>query len=162
MKIQTINPATEEVLNSYDCLTDSLIDTKIKASHEAFLSWKKSSFAQRKSLMSELALLLEEKKEELAILMAQEMGKPITAGKAEIDKCAWVCEHYAEQAETYLASNKNRNERVKVCYRALWSSVCYHALEFSILAGFSFCSTNHNGWKCRNFKTCSYFFWYWK
>src|SRR5580704_8788312 len=121
MKIQTINPATEEVLNHYDCLPENVVCQKIEAGHEAYLSWKKTSFAERQKLMTQLALQLEKRKEELALLMAQEMGKPITAGQAEIDKCAWVCKHYAEQAETYLMPRfiKTEMKLAKVCYNPL-------------------------------------------
>ncbi|MCL9685577.1 NAD-dependent succinate-semialdehyde dehydrogenase [Legionella maioricensis] len=121
MKIQTINPATEETLDSYECLSESLINKKIESGHEAYLSWKKTSFSQRQGLMLQLARVLKERRDELALLMSQEMGKPITAGKAEIDKCAWVCEHYAEHAETYLAPRFIQTEmkKAKVCYNPL-------------------------------------------
>lgn len=121
MKIQTINPATEELLNDYDCLSDSLICKKIEAGHDAYLSWKKTSFSKRQGLMLQLAHILEERREELALLMSQEMGKPITAGKSEIDKCTWVCEHYAEHAETYLTPRFIQTEMklAKVCYNPI-------------------------------------------
>lgn len=121
MKFQTINPATEEVLDCYDYLNEPLIDKKIEAGHEAYLSWKKTSFSTRQGLMLHLAHILEEKRDELALLMSQEMGKPITAGKAEIDKCTWVCEHYAEHAETYLAPRFIQTEMkiAKVCYNPI-------------------------------------------
>ncbi|MBL7478840.1 NAD-dependent succinate-semialdehyde dehydrogenase [Legionella bononiensis] len=121
MKIQTINPATEQLLAVYDCLNDDAINTKIEAGHNAYLSWKNSPFIKRQGLMLQLAHILEQNKEELAHLMSQEMGKPITSGKAEIDKCSWVCEHYAEHAESYLASRTIETEMktAKVCYRPL-------------------------------------------
>lgn len=95
MQIETVNPATEEVLNSYSILTPNEIDEKIKLAHQAFLGWRKVGFSQRKQHMLQLASLLRKHQKQYATLMAQEMGKPITAGKAEIEKCAWVCEHYA-------------------------------------------------------------------
>ena len=121
MKIQTINPATEQLLMEYDCLSDDAINSKIDAGHNAYLSWKNTPFIKRKGLMLQLAHLLEKNKEDLAHLMSQEMGKPITAGKAEIDKCTWVCEHYAEHAESYLASRAIETEMktARVCYRPL-------------------------------------------
>lgn len=121
MKIQTINPATEETLHYYECLSEPLINKKIDAGYEAYFSWKKTSFSKRQGLMLQLAHVLEERRDELALLMSQEMGKPITAGKAEIDKCTWVCEHYAEHAETYLAPRFIQTEMktAKVCYNPL-------------------------------------------
>ena len=102
MKIQTINPATEKVIESYECLDESMSHERITTGDQAFRKWKLTTFTERKKLMLKLAQILKAQKEELAVLMATEMGKPITAGQAEIDKCAWVCEHYAEHAETYL------------------------------------------------------------
>ncbi|MFT4058588.1 MAG: NAD-dependent succinate-semialdehyde dehydrogenase [Legionella sp.] len=121
MKIQTINPATEQVIQSYEYLNESEASKKIEEGHQAFVKWKHSSFAKRKKLMQNLAHLLKETKEELSFLMAKEMGKPITAGKAEIDKCAWVCEHYAEYAESYLQSRMIQTEMKKatVCHLPL-------------------------------------------
>ncbi|WP_392537279.1 NAD-dependent succinate-semialdehyde dehydrogenase [Legionella sp. 227] len=121
MKIQTVNPATEQILQSYDCLNEQEVHKRLNKGHEAFLSWKKTSFSQRKTLMLHLASLLKSKADELAHLMATEMGKPITAGKAEINKCAWLCEHYAEHAEEYLAPKLIQTEmkKAKVCHLPL-------------------------------------------
>ncbi|MGL5742199.1 MAG: NAD-dependent succinate-semialdehyde dehydrogenase [Legionella sp.] len=121
MKIQTINPTTGQAIASYDCINEDEIHAKLKKGHEAYLEWKKTSFNQRKELMLQLARHLKAQADELAHLMAIEMGKPITAGKAEIDKCAWLCEHYAEHSEEYLAPKIIQTEmkKAKVCYRPL-------------------------------------------
>lgn len=113
MQIQTVNPLTEKVIQSYDCLSESETHQKIESGHKKFLEWRLTSFSHRKKLMLKLAQLLKDKKEELAVLMATEMGKPITAGQAEIEKCAWVCEHYAEHAEAYLESRIIKTEMKK-------------------------------------------------
>lgn len=121
MKIQTINPATEKVIESYECLDESMSHERVTTGDQAFRKWKLTTFTERKKLMLKLAQILKAKKEELAVLMATEMGKPITAGQAEIDKCAWVCEHYAEHAETYLAPRVIQTEmkKAKVCHLPL-------------------------------------------
>lgn len=121
IKIQTVNPATEQVIQTYSCLNLKEMNKKINEGHQAFTTWKKTSFSERKLLMLKLAKILRAKKEDLALLMTTEMGKPITAGKAEIEKCAWVCEHYAEHAETYLQPKiiKTEMKKAKVCYRPL-------------------------------------------
>lgn len=118
MTIQTINPVTEQVIQSYACLDELSAHEKIEQGHKAFLEWKRTSFAHRKKLMLALAQLLNDKKDELALLMATEMGKPITAGKSEIDKCTWVCAHYAEHAEAYLAPRiiETEMKKAKVCH----------------------------------------------
>ncbi|KTD64582.1 NAD-dependent succinate-semialdehyde dehydrogenase [Legionella shakespearei] len=121
MKIQTINPATEQILNSYDCLDEQAIQKKIEAAHHSYLTWKGTSFSKRQELLLNLAKLLGQKKDELAKLMTTEMGKPITTGKAEIDKCMLLCEHYAAHAESYLSPRVVQTEMKlsKVCYRPL-------------------------------------------
>jgi len=118
MKIQTTNPATGHKLQSYKCLTSTEIKKNIELGHSDYLLWRKTTFAQRASLMLELAQLLTKQKNDLAVLMAIEMGKPITAGQAEIDKCVWVCEHYAQHAEEYLSPRTiiTDMKSAKVCY----------------------------------------------
>lgn len=121
MIIETINPSTEEVLHEYLIFSEKQISAQIDAAHLSFCVWKNTPFATRKQLMLKMATLLKDKKSELALLMANEMGKPITAGKAEIEKCAWVCEHYAEHAEGYLKERDVKTEMKKamVCHRPL-------------------------------------------
>jgi len=121
MLIQTINPATEELLQSYKLLTNEQANTAINAAHTSYLAWRQTAFSQRSQCMLAIAALLREKQDDYALLMAREMGKPITAGKAEIEKCAWVCEHFAENAEAYLAprSIKTEMEKSLVCYQPL-------------------------------------------
>lgn len=121
MKIQTINPATEQLLKSYNCLDEQAIHQKINAAHQTYLKWKRTPFLKRQGLIVQLAHLLEQKKNDLAYLMSTEMGKPVTAGKAEIDKCIWLCEHYAEHAESYLSSREIQTEGklAKVCYNPI-------------------------------------------
>lgn len=101
--VQTINPATNEVLKTYTLLSQSEITEKLQNAEDAFQDWKKTSFAERSELFRKLGLLLKEKKQELATLMTKEMGKPITQSKSEIEKCAWLCDFYAEKAEMFLS-----------------------------------------------------------
>lgn len=121
MKIQTINPATEEVINTYERQSESLVNKKIQEGHETYLSWRRTPFSERAKLMLHLASMMKKKRDDLALLMSQEMGKPVGAGVLEIDKCAWVCEHYAEHAETYLQPRMIQTEMklAKVCYKPL-------------------------------------------
>ncbi len=121
MKIKTINPTTEQIIALYSLLTDSQVNILIDAAHNSYQSWRKTDFTDRRKLMLNLSALLREKKEYYATLMAQEMGKPVTAGKVELEKCVLVCEHYAEHAESYLASRLIDTEmkKTKVCYQPL-------------------------------------------
>lgn len=104
MNIQTLNPATEDPIEIYPVMTPEAIALQIELAHARFHLWKHITIQERAKLMSNLAKLLRSKANDLALLMAREMGKPITAGSAEIDKCALVCEHYATHAAAYLAS----------------------------------------------------------
>lgn len=103
MKILTINPATEEILREFDEHSDSEIEGILNGSSLRFKQWKQTSFKVRSDLMINLAKTIREKKTELAQLMALEMGKPINQGISEAEKCAWVCEYYAENAEKFLS-----------------------------------------------------------
>jgi succinate-semialdehyde dehydrogenase/glutarate-semialdehyde dehydrogenase len=83
-------------------MTDEEAAQAIRSCHEAFQSWRKVPFAQRESLMKRAAQVLRDKKDEYARLMSLEMGKTINEGRSEVEKCAWVCDYYAENAETFL------------------------------------------------------------
>jgi succinate-semialdehyde dehydrogenase / glutarate-semialdehyde dehydrogenase len=121
MMIRTINPATEAILNEYTLMSENQISALIEASHLTYSVWRKTTFLQRKQLMSTLAKLLLEKKDDFALLMANEMGKPVSFGEAEIKKCAWVCEHFADNTESYLQPRIVHTElkKIMVCYQPL-------------------------------------------
>lgn len=102
MPIQAVNPATGETIRQYEEFTSEEVKGIIEQAHEDFLSWRSTSIAERAKLMKSVAQVLRDDKEEYATLMALEMGKPITAGRSEIEKCAWVCDYYADFAETFL------------------------------------------------------------
>jgi succinate-semialdehyde dehydrogenase / glutarate-semialdehyde dehydrogenase len=119
--IQTINPATGHVLKEYVPLTQHEAYAGIDRAHEAYLAWRTTSFEQRTACLHRLAACLRKNKATYAHLMACEMGKPLQHGLSEIEKCAWVCEHYATHAETYLSDElvKTDMKKTKVCYRPL-------------------------------------------
>ena len=97
------NPATEEVLATYPEITPSELEAALATAHRAWVEWRRTSFETRTALVKKLGRALREQSEELARLSALEMGKPISAGRPEAEKCAWVCEYYAEKAEHILA-----------------------------------------------------------
>lgn len=101
--ITSINPANLQVVNSYSQMTSSEVKKIIDLTDSAFEKWKDFSFSQRSNLMVKAAQFLQKKREEYSKLMTIEMGKPIAQSRAEIDKCAWVCEYYAENAEQFLS-----------------------------------------------------------
>ena len=119
--IQTINPATEAVIQSYPVLSKEVAYAHVADAEAAYQTWKKTDWKTRRACILNLATCLRAKKEEYARLMACEMGKPITAGLSELDKCIWVCEHYAEHTPQYLAEEQVQTEmkETKVVYRPL-------------------------------------------
>ena len=103
MPIASINPATAEALMSYEALSDAEIDDKIQRAAETFLDYRRTTFAERGEAMMRASQILERKKKTFAEMMSTEMGKPIKAAFAEVEKCAWVCSFYAENGERFLA-----------------------------------------------------------
>jgi len=102
MKIKAVNPATGETIKVYEEMPPERVRGAIEKSHQAFLGWRRTSFAERARLMKKAARILRDKAEDYARLMAQEMGKPIKSGRGEAAKCAWGCDYYADNAEEFL------------------------------------------------------------
>ncbi len=100
--IVTINPATEEILAEYPAMTPADIEELLQSSNHAAEQWKDTTVSSRRAAMIRLAELLREQKEEHGKTISLEMGKPFKEAVAEVDKCAWVCEYYAEHAEEFL------------------------------------------------------------
>jgi succinate-semialdehyde dehydrogenase / glutarate-semialdehyde dehydrogenase len=102
MPLTSINPATGEIIKTYDELTSEAVNTKIVQAQDAYLKWREVSFSERAAKMQKLAYIFREKKSVLGKIICLEMGKPISAAIAEVEKCAWVAEYYADNAEKIL------------------------------------------------------------
>jgi len=102
MPIESINPANGEVLRSFEALSDDVLQMKIAVAAEAARSYREIPLQDRALWMRKLAILIEQESDELALLMTQEMGKPIAAARAEAMKCATGCRYYAENAAKIL------------------------------------------------------------
>lgn len=100
--ITSINPATNEQIHSYDEMTPDQVDQIIHEADRAFHNWRKVPFPERSRLMNQAATILRQNVTEYARLMTLEMGKTLKEARAEVEKCAWVCEYYAENAEIFL------------------------------------------------------------
>ncbi|HWF10364.1 MAG TPA: NAD-dependent succinate-semialdehyde dehydrogenase [Bryobacteraceae bacterium] len=103
MAIATINPATGQLIKSFDPLSDAQIEAKITLAAETFPAFRRLTFAARAEMMNKAASILETDKEELGRLMTLEMGKTFRSAVDESVKCAWACRYYAENAERFLA-----------------------------------------------------------
>lgn len=103
MAMQSLNPATGELLESYEEHTADQVEISVVRAYQAFGVWRQTGFAERTRLLLRAAELLRSQMKALADLMSREMGKPILQAQAEIEKCALVCVYYAENAEAMLA-----------------------------------------------------------
>jgi succinate-semialdehyde dehydrogenase/glutarate-semialdehyde dehydrogenase len=113
MALKAISPATGKVVGEYDEMSRDEAALAVEAAHQAFLEWRKRSFAERAKPMRECARLLRARSRQYGRLMAQEMGKPLTGAIAEVEKCAGACEYFAENAEKLLAREPVEMEGTK-------------------------------------------------
>lgn len=104
--MKSINPATQELIREYPDHNSEDVEEMLERSTKAFRDFSKTSFDQRADMLNQAAAVLREKKEQWARLMTEEMGKPIKEARAEVEKCAWVCEHYAETGAQGLKPKK--------------------------------------------------------
>ncbi|MHC4606088.1 MAG: NAD-dependent succinate-semialdehyde dehydrogenase [Planctomycetota bacterium] len=111
--MDAINPATGEVIQQYVEMKPGEVRAIIDQAHEAFLSWREVPFAERAKPVRKAADVLRNKKDEYAKLMALEMGKAFQEGLAEVEKCAWGCEFYADNAEAFLKDEVIESDATK-------------------------------------------------
>src|SRR3546814_10341087 len=92
MSIATINPATGETLATFDPMTDDEVDERIAAAHEAFATYRTTTYAERAHWLGAAADLLDDERDDVARMMSTEMGKTLSAARAEAAKCAVGCQ----------------------------------------------------------------------
>lgn len=100
--IQSVNPYNNEVLYTFNELTTRQVDEILDNANKTFREWKNTSFEHRSGLLRKLAEILFEKREVYGKVISLEIGKPIRQSIAEIEKCAWGCNYYADNAEAFL------------------------------------------------------------
>ncbi len=113
MTIQTIDPTNGEVVKTFPEMKWEEVEQCLLSADKTFSSWKKTTFQERAALLKNAAALLRKNKYEHASLMTLEMGKTITEAEAEVEKCAWVCEYYAENAEKILQHEHIQTDATK-------------------------------------------------
>lgn len=111
--MKAINPANDELIEEYASHSPADVEEILSLTQSDWLVWKTTSFEHRATLMQNAADVLRKNKEKYARLMSLEMGKVITEARAEVEKCAWVCEYYAEHAEGFLADEIVETEASK-------------------------------------------------
>jgi len=144
MSLKTFNPATEDELFTYDTISDHEAASIVDAVAAAQPDWAARSFQERGACFRKLADLLEQRKHPCGTLITKEMGKTIREAEAEVEKCAFLCRHYAEHAERYLADEPVETDAHKsyVAYRPLgtllaimpWNFPFWQVLRFGVPA----------------------------
>ena len=141
MIIKSTNPYNGKLIKEYKSHSTKEVKTKIHASDLAFQDWRKTSMKHRAELIRKVATVLLKNKKKYAMLMCEEMGKPIKAGIAEIEKCAGVCNYYADNAASFLKNKSIKTEAQKsfVTYQPLgvilavmpWNFPFWQVLRFA-------------------------------
>jgi succinate-semialdehyde dehydrogenase/glutarate-semialdehyde dehydrogenase len=117
MAIATINPATGQLLKSFEPLTNDQVECKVQRGHETFHKFRLLPFAERARMMTKAAEILERDKDELGRVMTLEMGKTHRSAVDEAVKCAWACRYYADNAEAFLKDEVVETGKAKTYIR---------------------------------------------
>lgn len=102
MTSKSINPYNGSEIAEYHGLSDTALEAKLSKAEEAFEKWRRVPIAERAKLMATSGQVLRDNVDKYARMITLEMGKPINEAEGEVKKCAWVCEYYAENAESFL------------------------------------------------------------
>lgn len=156
MSFTSINPYTSEVLKSYNVHSVEECKLLVAELQSSFKTWRTSTIEKRTQFVVQLAVLLRQEKEELAKMITLEMGKPILESIAEIEKCALLCDYYAENSPSFLADEIIKTEATKsyVTYEPLgvilgimpWNFPFWQVFRFAIPAIISgnVCALKHS------------------
>ena len=142
--LSSINPANNILIKNYDEMTSPESADIISLADKAFKNWKETSFIHRSELMKNAAKVLRDNSEEYSVLMTIEMGKPIVQSRTEVEKCAWVCDYYADNAEKILAEEIIKTEATKsfVSYQPLGVILAVMPWNFPFWQVFRFAAPN--------------------
>lgn len=140
MMMKSINPATGKLIKEYDQMDDSAIEGIVQKVDAAQREWSHLSIDERAKRLRTVADILKGRKEELGELMALEMGKPLPQGIGEAEKCAWVCEYFAEKSSEFLQNEpiKTDAERSYVTFSPLGTVLAIMPWNFPFWQVFRF------------------------
>ncbi|MDW7710364.1 MAG: NAD-dependent succinate-semialdehyde dehydrogenase [Deferrisomatales bacterium] len=144
MTFTSVNPNTGRPIRSYPAASPAELERAVGEAGHAFRSWRRSGFPERSRCLREAARLLRARAGEYARLMAEEMGKPVRAGRAEAEKCAWVCEYVAERGPLQLAPEAVATDasRSFVSFQPLGSILAIMPWNFPFWQVFRFAAPN--------------------
>ena len=110
MKLESINPATGELIESFAEISDADLEAALQRAQQTFSRYRGTSFAERAGWLHKAAQILESERDKWARLMTQEMGKTYRAAVAEAQKCATGCRYFAENGALFLADEAIRTD----------------------------------------------------
>ena len=143
MPIATVNPATGELVKTFEPLSKEQIEEKLQRAAETYSIFHRSSFAQRAAMMNRAAQILEAEKEALGRLMTLEMGKTLESAIAEAVKCAGACRYYAENAERFLAPEAvETGGNTRILYQPIGAILAVMPWNFPFWQVFRFIAPN--------------------
>ena len=140
MTMESINPTTGAKIAGYESMDDRTVDKIIEQMHAASNVWRQTSFEVRARLLHKAAAVLRNRQEEFAKLMVLEMGKTLASAEAEVEKCAWVCEYYADNGAKFLADETIGTDAAlsKLVYRPLGTVLAVMPWNFPFWQVFRF------------------------
>lgn len=144
MALISLNPTTGQVIAEYPETSPSEVDEAIELAHRMHLEWRRTPFSHRAELMTRAGSILRKRAREFGELMTLEMGKPVSGGLAEAEKCAWVCEYYAQNAQEMLADQEVEagGSRSFITFQALGVVLAVMPWNFPFWQVFRFAAPN--------------------
>jgi succinate-semialdehyde dehydrogenase / glutarate-semialdehyde dehydrogenase len=100
--VEAIDPSTGEVIATYEPHDEAAVERRLQGAWDGFTAWRRTEYRERSNLLRRVADVLDERRDGFAELMTREMGKPIKAAEAEVEKCAWVCRYEADYGPGHL------------------------------------------------------------
>ncbi len=139
--MEVINPATGERVATYQELSEEGLERRLQRAADTYDTWRDRSIREREELLSDAATVLRENETRYAETMTTEMGKPISQARAEVQKCAWVCDYYAEHASAFLGDEPHPSPpgtTVKTAYEPLGAVLAVMPWNFPFWQVFRF------------------------
>ena len=140
MAFTSLNPASGELVEEFDVWDEEQLEVALAQSAAAAIGWQTSSMGERSKLMHRAAEVLRNRADELAGIITLEMGKLLKEAHAEVEKCAWVCDYYAEQAPAFLADESIESDagRSLIAYQPLGTVLAVMPWNFPFWQVFRF------------------------
>ncbi|WP_455448645.1 NAD-dependent succinate-semialdehyde dehydrogenase [Natrinema thermotolerans] len=145
MSIESTNPATGDVVDSFEATSDEEREARLERATETFAEWSETPIETRQRLLARAADVLRKNTDEYAELMTEEMGKPIRQARDEVAKCAWVCDYYAQNAAQHLQDEViagDESARTVVAYQPLGPVLAIMPWNFPFWQVFRFAAPN--------------------